>query len=98
MNIEFKNFKDEKPKHGDSIVYIHVSNLYNTFDFRYAQVEYSWDDLDGMQWSYEEGDEPPHDCPNLFIGFDDLYEPITSDLTLWWKKTDEIFELLDQHS
>jgi hypothetical protein len=97
MNIEFKNFKDEKPKHGDTIVYIHVSDFYSTFDFRFAQVEYSWDDLDGMQVFYEEGDEPPVDCPHLFIGFDQFYESVDSDRTLWWKNFDEIDELLEQN-
>jgi hypothetical protein len=64
MNIEFYNIKDKKPKHKQVIVYLKQNKFYSSYEFIFDTVEYSWDDNNGGQVCWHEGDSTPE--PELY--------------------------------
>ena len=70
-------------------------------------MEYSWDDENGGQVSYDSEDPTqPEDFTyddgtpgvwKLFIAIGDNYFPIDSDRNLFWAYQDDIIKVLDEH-
>jgi len=53
MKIEFKNTKYIKPDHGRAVAIIHISKFYGSWSFQFVETEYSWDNENGTQITYD---------------------------------------------
>ena len=97
-DFKFYKFRDRKPPDGSVVMYIDEQMYYGSYEFKFGEVEYMW----------EEYDKDGHPTGHVFHNIDDpenpspeLHRVITidghdvDDHTLW-APTDEMEKVLEQ--
>lgn len=99
MNINFKNAKDEKPKHDSLIVLINTNPVWGEWSFDFVEVEYSWDDENGCQVVYDPNSDEIPEGYKLWIsmGWNNYFPLDDKDKELFWVYQDDVLELLEKN-
>ena len=98
MNIQFRNTKDEKPRHGSYIVIVNVQDSYGAWSFDNAEVEYSWDDCNGQQICYDPDGFGIPEGYKLYVNMGIDYIPMDdTETSLFWAYQDDILETFKEN-
>ena len=97
FNLSLRIVSDEKPEHGQEIVYIATSEFYGSYEFEFGEVEYRWVEVDeegnptGDEYFFEPGESEPEGCVmEILVGSKNLTP------TMLWCPATEVDDLLDQ--
>lgn len=109
MNLKFLNTKNKIPKHDSQIIYIDCreDGVFESFEFKFGRVEYSWDNENGCSICYDENDaEPPETddekYPFKLVVLIDGYDfglfvdnPQQNKFQILWAYYDDVFDKIN---
>jgi hypothetical protein len=91
-SITIKKFTEEKPKHGDYVMWF-PDSIYGSGTMRVGAVEYHWDNGDGSSIVYNDGDKEPESINGekwlLNFHIDGM---VVDQEDCYWVKTCEFFD------
>jgi hypothetical protein len=99
FDLSLRIVADEKPEHGQEIMYVAASEFYGSYEFEFGKVDYQWIEVDedglvtGVEYFYEADGPEPEGCIKVLLVGDKALEPSTL-----WCPASEVDDLLDKRA